>query len=187
MLKEIGRTKPWNRTTVLACALVSAWLLPCIAGAAEPEAAFSWQRTDTAVALLHDGRVVWKHHHDKAVSKPHMKVCLLDGTELTRPWPQPEEGTKGSGVFSDEKAAQGQEKTPDPFDLLKGTQGCLQFPSPSPPSWTFRRTDPFTLSPGLYCGLGSTRGLKKSGRLPSQLTSETSSRLVEPSTQARTC
>ncbi len=69
MLKEIGRTTPWNLTMVLACAVASAWLLPCIAGAAEPEATYSWQRTDTSIALLHHGRVVWKHHHDKPFSE----------------------------------------------------------------------------------------------------------------------
>ena len=57
-------------------------------------AQFEWKKTDTSVTLLNKGKVVWQHNHDKAVGKPHMKLCLIDGTQLTRPWPMPE-GYKG--------------------------------------------------------------------------------------------
>ena len=78
----------------MACAVVmSACALPAWAeGPAAPK--YTWQKTGTSVALTNGGRVVWSHHHDKAVCKPHMKVCLVDGTELTRPWPMPA-GYKG--------------------------------------------------------------------------------------------
>jgi hypothetical protein len=49
----------------------------------------SWKQTDTSIALLNHGRPVWQHVHDKATGKPYMRVGLLDGTELTRPWPVP--------------------------------------------------------------------------------------------------
>jgi len=50
---------------------------------------FSWRKNDTSVALLNNGRVVWQHVHDARTGKPYMRVGLLDGTELTRPWPIP--------------------------------------------------------------------------------------------------
>ena len=50
---------------------------------------FTWHQTETSVALLNHGRVVWQHDHDRKVGKPYMRVGLLDGTELTRPWPFP--------------------------------------------------------------------------------------------------
>jgi len=53
------------------------------------ESQFSWEQTDTSIALLNHGRRVWEHAHDKATGKPYMRVGLLDGTELTRPWPVP--------------------------------------------------------------------------------------------------
>jgi len=49
----------------------------------------SWKKTDTSITLLNHGRRVWEHAHDKATGKPYMRVGLLDGTELTRPWPVP--------------------------------------------------------------------------------------------------
>jgi hypothetical protein len=48
---------------------------------------FSWRQTSTSVALLNRGRVVWQHVHDRETGKPFMRIGLLDGTELTRPWP----------------------------------------------------------------------------------------------------
>jgi len=83
---------------VWACvaALVTATVLIAEVASAEKkvETKFEWKKTDTSLALLNNGSVVWEHHHDKAPSKPYMKVCLTDGTELTRPWPKPE-GYKG--------------------------------------------------------------------------------------------
>ena len=78
----------------VSCTLVAALLIGLGATATAGEAKLMWRKTDTSVALMKDGKVVWAHHHDKAVGKPHMKVCLVDGTELTRPWPMPE-GYKG--------------------------------------------------------------------------------------------
>jgi hypothetical protein len=54
---------------------------------AEPK--LSWRRAQTSIALLHRGRVVWQHVHDRKIGKPYMRIGLLDGTELTRPWPIP--------------------------------------------------------------------------------------------------
>jgi hypothetical protein len=39
--------------------------------------------------LLNHGRVVWQSVHDKRLGKPYIRFGLLDGTELTRPWPVP--------------------------------------------------------------------------------------------------
>jgi len=50
---------------------------------------FGWRQTETSIALLNHGRVVWQHVHDKIIGKPYMRIGLLDGTELTRPWPFP--------------------------------------------------------------------------------------------------
>lgn len=47
----------------------------------------TWQETDTTLALLNNGRVVWQHVHDKKTGKPFMRIGLPDGTEMTRPWP----------------------------------------------------------------------------------------------------
>jgi hypothetical protein len=49
----------------------------------------SWKQTDTSIALLNHGRMVWEHAPGKATGKPYMRIGLLDGTELTRPWPVP--------------------------------------------------------------------------------------------------
>ncbi len=75
----------------ILCSLVSFGFLagaPAGAKAAEPD--FSWRQTETSVALLNRGQVVWMHVHDKKVGKPYMRIGLLDGTELTRPWPIPQ-------------------------------------------------------------------------------------------------
>ncbi len=48
---------------------------------------FTWRQTETSIALLHHGHVVWQHVHDRKVGKPFMRIGLIDGTELTRPWP----------------------------------------------------------------------------------------------------
>jgi len=49
----------------------------------------TWRTDDTSVALLNRGKMVWQHVHDKKIGKPYMRFGLLDGTELTRPWPVP--------------------------------------------------------------------------------------------------
>jgi len=48
---------------------------------------FTWRQTETSLALLNRGRMVWEHVHDRKIGKPYMRIALLDGTELTRPWP----------------------------------------------------------------------------------------------------
>jgi len=55
---------------------------------AEPD--FTWRRSETSIALLNHGKVVWEHVHDRKIGKPFMRFGLLDGTELTRPCPMPE-------------------------------------------------------------------------------------------------
>lgn len=49
----------------------------------------SWRQTETSIALLNHGRRVWECVHDSKIGKPYMRIGLLDGTELTRPWPIP--------------------------------------------------------------------------------------------------
>ncbi|MDP6543087.1 MAG: PmoA family protein [Phycisphaerae bacterium] len=82
----------WTYVVVLAMAAV---LIAEVANAEKKaETKFEWKKTDTSLALLNNGSVVWEYHHDKEPGKPYMKVCLTDGTELTRPWPKPD-GYKG--------------------------------------------------------------------------------------------
>jgi len=76
------------RGVCVAVVVTAAALIVDAASAAED--GFAWRETDTSVALLNNGQVVWEHHHDRSAGKPHMKVCLVDGTELTRPWPKPD-------------------------------------------------------------------------------------------------
>jgi hypothetical protein len=71
--------------------LALAVLIALAADARAGQPSFRWQKTDTSVALLNGDHPVWEHHHDKAVGKPHMRICLVDGTELTRPWPMPKD------------------------------------------------------------------------------------------------
>lgn len=65
------------------------------AGADSPASAtareLSWRQSDVSVALLNRGRMVWEHAHDAKIGKPYMRFGLLDGTELTRPWPVPKD------------------------------------------------------------------------------------------------
>lgn len=70
-------------------ALLRCFLVTLVLGGALNAAApqFSWRQTDTSIALLNHGTVVWQHVHDRKVGKPYMRIGLLDGTELTRPWP----------------------------------------------------------------------------------------------------
>jgi len=71
-----------------AAAPASAETNAALAGDAESRK-FTWQKSDTSVALLNNGHVVWRHAHDRKTGKPSMSIHLLDGTELTRPWPFP--------------------------------------------------------------------------------------------------
>jgi len=94
-MREMSAGVKWRCWVSVAILLVAAALVAQVASAEKKAAAkFEWRKTDTTVALLNGGKVVWEHRHDKAPGKPHMKVCLVDGVELTRPWPKPE-GYKG--------------------------------------------------------------------------------------------
>lgn len=59
----------------------------------------TWQKDDTSVSLLNRGKVVWRHEHCRATGKPTMRIGLLDGTELTRPWPVPKGYAKSDHVW----------------------------------------------------------------------------------------
>ncbi|NQU26274.1 MAG: PmoA family protein [Candidatus Nealsonbacteria bacterium] len=94
-----------NVTSTLGCLLWASVLAPVLSSVDRREAFaqavqqspasspgqpdFSWRQTDTSVALLNHGRVVWQQVYDRKIGKPYMRVGLLDGTELTRPWPIP--------------------------------------------------------------------------------------------------
>jgi hypothetical protein len=57
--------------------------------------ALSWRVGDTSTALLNAGKMVWQHVHDPNVGKPWMRFGLLNGDELTRPWPIPKDYRPG--------------------------------------------------------------------------------------------
>jgi len=59
----------------------------------------TWKRDDSSVALLNRGKVVWRHEHSRKTGKPTMRIGLLDGTELTRPWPFPADYSKRDHVW----------------------------------------------------------------------------------------
>ena len=60
----------------------------CAEGAAGEKSRYDWRQTDSSLALLNNGRVVWQFNFDKKQSKPYFHpVCLADGTELT--WHRP--------------------------------------------------------------------------------------------------
>jgi len=68
------------------CASIALLFLQPLSARAEP--AFSWRRTEGSLALLNQGRVVWRFNFDKKDGKPYFHpVCLADGTELT--WHRP--------------------------------------------------------------------------------------------------
>ncbi len=94
MHKMTGRVNWRGWTCVLVLAMATVLIAEVARAEKKVETKFQWKKTDTSLALLNNGSVVWEHHHDKATGKPHMKVCLTDGTELTRPWPKPD-GYKG--------------------------------------------------------------------------------------------
>lgn len=74
--------------SVLGCVvtvLAAAATAPVSTAEAKPR--FTWRKTETSIALLNHGHVVWSHVHDRKAGKPFMRIGLLDGTELTRPWP----------------------------------------------------------------------------------------------------
>ena len=93
------------RTIPSSCLFLCLCLVSSIATAAEAPAPppseptparleLSWEKTDTSLALLNHHKVVWRHVHDKTIGKPYMRIGLLDGTELTRPYPIPQDYAK---------------------------------------------------------------------------------------------
>jgi hypothetical protein len=49
---------------------------------------YDWRQTDSSLALLNNGRVIWQFNFDRKQGKPYFHpVCLIDGTELT--WHRP--------------------------------------------------------------------------------------------------
>jgi hypothetical protein len=49
---------------------------------------YDWRQTDSSLALLNNGRIVWQFNFDKKQPRPYFHpVCLTDGTELT--WHRP--------------------------------------------------------------------------------------------------
>jgi hypothetical protein len=98
------------RKVVAGSALLTIMLVSCafvvrnpaviLPAAAQPAARqLSWQQTGDSVSLVNHGRMVWEHVHDKKVGKPYMRFGLLDGTELTRPWPVPEKYPRNDHVW----------------------------------------------------------------------------------------
>jgi hypothetical protein len=59
----------------------------------------SWRQSDISVALLNHGNMVWEHVHDAQIGKPYMRFGLLDGTELTRPWPYSDDYPKNDHTW----------------------------------------------------------------------------------------
>ena len=84
---------------LLALSLTAANVPEKTAPARPAETKLSWRQTDTSVALLNGDSVVWSHVHDRKVGKPYMRFGLLDGTELTRPWPIPKGYIKSDHVW----------------------------------------------------------------------------------------
>ena len=55
---------------------------------AEAQTGYQWRQTDSSLALVKDGKVVWQLNFDKKQGKPYFHpVCLTDGTQLT--WHRP--------------------------------------------------------------------------------------------------
>ena len=90
---ELGVLIHATRTSMLLATVLLACLVPSAAVQAqdaEKAVQLSWKQTETSLTLLNHGNCVWEHVHEKATGKPYMRIGLLDGTELTRPWPVPE-------------------------------------------------------------------------------------------------
>jgi hypothetical protein len=81
----------------LMLAMSALWFVAVSAIAADTPSSdrtLDWQQTETMLTLMHGDRMVWQHVHDRRVGKPFMRIGLLDGTELTRPWPIPDDYPK---------------------------------------------------------------------------------------------
>jgi len=84
-----------SRIVTLVCVLLLLGFCLVSSGQAEPERAaiarkpsYSWRQTDSSLALLNHGRVVWQLNFNKKEGKPYFHpVGLIDGTVLT--WLRP--------------------------------------------------------------------------------------------------
>jgi hypothetical protein len=85
-------------THALATAAILYATFTSVALAGEPRK-LTWKKDASSVTLLNDGKVVWRHEHSRATGKPTMRIGLLDGTELTRPWPFPKGYPKSDHVW----------------------------------------------------------------------------------------
>ena len=79
-----------KRLTVFICAsllpLQSAQVWAKDTAVSKPS--YDWRQTDSSLALLNNGRIIWQFNFDKKQGKPYFHpVCLTDGTELT--WRRP--------------------------------------------------------------------------------------------------
>jgi hypothetical protein len=71
-------------SAVLLLQSVSAWANDAVVS--NPR--YDWRQTDSSLALLNNGRIVWQFNFDKKQPRPYFHpVCLTDGTELT--WYRP--------------------------------------------------------------------------------------------------
>ena len=77
----------WRVLLVSALVALSAMVPDAVAQRVETTSTLSWRQTDTSLSLMNGNEMVWQHVHDRQVGKPFMRFGLLDGTELTRPWP----------------------------------------------------------------------------------------------------
>jgi len=84
--------------TVFSAFIVLAVVAVSAASGDQPRK-LTWQKDDSSVTLLNRGKVVWRHEHDRKTGKPTMRIGLLDGTELTRPWPFPADYPKRDHVW----------------------------------------------------------------------------------------
>jgi hypothetical protein len=84
----------WRRLLVSALIALSAILPAAVAQRIETNSTLSWRQTDTSLSLMNGNQMVWQHVHDRQVGKPFMRFGLIDGTELTRPWPYAKEYPK---------------------------------------------------------------------------------------------
>ncbi len=84
-----------SRSVTLVCVLLLVGYCLVSSGQAEPEGAaiarkprYSWRQTDSSLALLNHGRIVWQLNFNKKEGKPYFHpVGLTDGTVLT--WLRP--------------------------------------------------------------------------------------------------
>ncbi len=84
-----------SRIVTLVCVLFLVGYCLVSSGQAGPERAaiarktsYSWRQTDSSLALLNHGRIVWQLNFNKKEGKPYFHpVGLIDGTELT--WLRP--------------------------------------------------------------------------------------------------